>query len=378
MAINLPMDHFVDLPDPRERGGRRHLLSDLLAIALCATICGAEGWTQVAEFGRSKREWFKTFLSLPHGIPSHDTFGRVFALLDPEAMERCFMNWTRSFAELSGGVLVSLDGKSLRHSFAHAWDASGIVHLVSAFVDANRLVLGQVATDRGDDQPRGNEITAIEKLLDLLDISQAVVSIDAIGCQRSIARKIVERGGNYVLCVKDNQPTLHQRLRALLDEAIMDGQMPLDYFEQVDGDHGRIETRRVWCTSDVRHVKLSEPWPYLGSIACVERVREVVGGTSGIERHYYICSLKSPTAATLAEAIRGHWSIENRLHWHLDVSFGEDACRVRSGHAAQNLSRLRRIALNQLQRETSLKGGVKTKRLKAGWDHNYLIKVLAA
>jgi len=378
MAIDLLMDHFADLPDPREASGRRHVLTDLLAIALSAAICGAEGWTHVAEFGRSKRDWFKTFLSLPHGIPSHDTFGRVFALLDPAAMEQCFMRWTQALSEQSGNVLINLDGKSLRKSFAHAWDPSGMVHLVSAFVGVNRLVLGQVATDPGGDEPRGNEITAIDKLLDLLDISGATVSIDAIGCQRDIARKIVDKGGHYVLCVKDNQPTLHETVKRLLDEAIADGQMPLGRFEQTDGDHGRIEIRRVWCTSEVEHLKLPEPWPYLRSIACVERVRDLGGNQVSTERHYYIASLLDPGAQAFAEAIRGHWSIENQLHWHLDVSFGEDDCRVRSGHAAENLSRIRRIALNQLQRETTLKGGIKTKRLKAGWDHSYLLKVLSA
>lgn len=378
MAIDLLMEHFAQLPDPREASGRRHVLSDLLTIALCATVCGAEGWTQVAEFGRSKHDWFKTFLSLPHGIPSHDTFGRVFALLDPAALEQCFSTWTQALSQLSGGVLINLDGKSLRRSFAHAWDPSGIVHLVSAFVGVNRTVLGQVATDLGEDHRRGNEISAIDKLLDLLDVSGTTVSIDAIGCQRPIASKIVSKGGDYVLCVKDNQPTLHQKLKRLLDEAICDRQLRLDHFEQTDGDHGRIETRRVWCTSEVDHLKLPEPWPHLRSIACVERVRDLGGDKISSQRHYYVASLASASARTLSEAIRGHWSIENQLHWHLDVSFGEDACRVRSGHAAENLSRIRRIALNQLQRETTLKAGIKTKRLKAGWDHAYLLKVLSA
>jgi predicted transposase YbfD/YdcC len=379
MALSRLMTHFADLPDPRKPLGKRHVLSDMLVIAICAVICGAEGWTDVSMFGRAKRKWFESFLSLPHGIPSHDTFGRVFALLDPTALERCFTNWTAALAQGSSGKLVSLDGKSIRRSFAHAWDASGMAHLVSAFVGENRLVLGQLATDAGGEEPRGNEMTAIQKLLNLLDVSGATVSIDAIGCQRGVAQKIHQKQAAYVLCVKDNQPTLHEKLKRLLDEAILDKQLPLDFFQEVDGDHGRIETRRVWCTDQVQHLVLDEPWPHLASIACVERVREVIRGRTSTERSYYISSSgKGADAATLANAIRGHWGIENQLHWHLDVSFAEDACRIRTGHAAENFSRLRRLALNQLQRETSLKVGIKTKRLTCGWDHDYLLKVLSS
>jgi predicted transposase YbfD/YdcC len=378
MAISRIMTHFCDLPDPRKPLGKRHVLSDMLVIAICAVICGAEGWSQVAAFGRAKRKWFESFLQIPHGIPSHDTFGRVFAALDPQAFERCFMSWVSTLVELSGGKLVSFDGKSIRHSFDHAWDASGMVHLVSAFVGDNRLVLGQSATDGKDGEPRGNEITAIEKLLDLLDVSGATVSIDAIGCQRVIAQKIVHKHADYLLCVKENQPTLHAKVKHLLDEAILDGQLELDCFEEVDGEHGRIETRRVWATNQVQHLMLPDPWPHLLSLACVERVREVIGGPSSIERSYYISSIKGADAVRMARAIRGHWAIENQLHWHLDVSFDEDGCRIRTDHAAENFSRLRRIALNQLQREKTLKGGIKTKRLNCGWDHHYLLKVLSA
>jgi predicted transposase YbfD/YdcC len=380
ISISQVMTHFSDLPDPRKPLGKRHVLSDMLVIAICAVICGAEGWCQVEEFGRSKRSWFETFLELPHGIPSHDTFGRVFAALDPSAFERCFMSWVSTLAELSKGKLVSVDGKSIRRSFAHAWDVSGMAHLVSAFVGHNRLVLGQLATTHAaeGDGPRGGEITTIGKLLDLLDFQGATVSIDAIGCQRAIAQKIVDKPADYVLCVKENQPTLHDQVKRLLDEAIIDGQLGLNFCQEVDGEHGRIETRRVWTTDRVRHLRLAEPWPGLASIACVERVREVMGGKTSTERNYYISSIKRADARALADAIRGHWAVENQLHWHLDMSFGEDACRIRKDHAAENFSRLRRIALNQLQREKCLKGGIKTKRLKSGWDHDYLLKVLSA
>lgn len=378
------MTCFASLPDPRSPLGKRHVLSDMLTIAICAVICGADGWSAVEEFGRAKHKWFGTFLELPHGIPSHDTFGRVFAALDPRAFEACFGSWVAALAGGgAGGELVSVDGKSIRRSFEHAWDRSGMAHLVSAFAGANRLVLGQLALAGGDGRvPGDNEITALPRLLELLDLRRKTVSIDAIGCQRPIAAKVLEKGADYVLCVKDNQPTLHAKLKALLDEAILDGGtgMNLSSFHEVDGDHGRVETRRVWASDQVHPLRLPEPWPGLGSVACVRRVREVIGpgGDSSDERSYYISSLKGPDAdaAGMARAIRGHWGIENRLHWHLDVSFGEDACRVRKGNGAENFSRLRRIALNLLQRETTNRRGIKIKRQRAGWDHDYLLRVL--
>jgi predicted transposase YbfD/YdcC len=377
MAVNSIVIFFRDLPDPRKPLGKRHLLSDILTIALCAVICGADGWSDVAEFGRSKEPWFKTFLGLPHGIPSHDTFDRVFAALDPDAFERCFRAWASHLARGPAGKLVHLDGKSLRHSFGHAWDKSGMSHLVSAFVGESRLVLGQLAVDKSGDVHE-NEIVVLPMLLELLDLQGATVSIDAIGTQRTIAQKVLERQADYVLCVKDNQPTLHAKVKSLLDEAILDGQIPLSHTKDVDGDHGRIETREVWATSQVHHLPqdLRDQWPDLRSIACVRRVREVVNGKATEEKSYYISSIAAATAEQLASAIRGHWSIENGLHWHLDVNFNEDACRVRKDHGAENLSRLRRMALNLLQAEKTCRGGIKTKRLKAGWDPPYLLKVL--
>lgn len=380
--VNSVMMHFKSLPDPRSPLGRRHVLSDLLTIAICATICGADGWVQVAEFGQAKRKWFATFLELPHGIPSHDTFGRLFARLDPDALERCFRSWVDTLAKRRGMKAIQLDGKSLRRSFQKAWDKSGMVHLVSAFVSANRLVLGQMALDKGgesEEARRENEITVLPKLLTLLDLEGTTVSIDAIGCQRSIAQQIVDQKGDYVLVVKDNQPTLHEKLKQLLDEAILESFKDLhhDYFEETEGDHGRIETRRLWVTDQVQHIQLAEPWPGLGSVLCVERYRQVLGGQTTMERHYYVSSRKDCDAAAMAEAVRSHWGVENGLHWQLDVSFAEDQCRVREGHAAENLSRLRRIALNLLQQEKTRKVGIATKRLRAGWDHDYLLKVLA-
>jgi len=366
------MRFFEDMPDPRGNN-TLHRLTDLIVLAICAVICGADGCVQVEQFACAKEKFFRTFLELSCGIPSHDTFGRVFARLNPDAFESCFMAWIRSLAENKGAELISFDGKAIRRSFEHAWDKSGMVHLVSAFVSANRMVLGQLAV-----QDKSNEITAIPKLLELLDIKGATVTIDAMGCQKNIVQKITDGQGNYYLAVKENQPQLYQKVKNLLDEAMLEkfAGMKHDYYEQTDGDHGRIETRKVWCTSEVKWLgELGKDWPKLSQLVVVEATREV-GGKSSSERRYYIASDKKGTAKGAAEAIRGHWGIENQLHWSLDVSFGEDGCRISKGHAAENFSRLRRIALNLLQREKRKKVGIKTKRLIAGWDHNYLLNLL--
>ena len=376
-----PLRYFADLPDPRAPNVV-HRLHDILVVALCAVICGADGWAEVEVFGRSKLPWFKTFLDLPGGIPSHDTFGRVFARLDPDAFERCFVAWTSAVAQTSGGRLVSIDGKSIRRSFEHAWDKSGMAHLVSAFVDANRMVFAQAAVSG-----KSNELEAIPRVLALLDLHGATVTIDAIGCQRDVAGQIVAGGGDYVLAVKENQPTLHAKVKALLDEAILgrfDG-MSHGYRERTDaaGGHGRIETRRAWVTDEVHWLgeALLAQWPGLagGSVGVVESVRQDLGDLTGrvtSERRYFISSRAGTDAAAFADAVRGHWSIENRLHWQLDVSFREDERRIRKGHGAENYSRLCRLALNLLKRDQTVKIGIHGKRLKAGWDEHYLLRLL--
>ena len=375
---------FHDLPDPRGVN-KIHKLHDLIVIAVMAVICGADGWVQVALFGRSKRKWLATFLDLPGGIPSHDTFGRVFALLNPDAFERCFLSWMSSLVELSGGRLVSIDGKSIRRSFEHAWDKSGMAHLVSALVSqgGNQMVFGQLAV-----ADKSNEITAIPKLLELMDLKGAVVTIDALGTQREIAGKIIAGGGDYVLPVKDNQPALYARVTTLLDEAALGriDELNVGTFQQGNGGHGRIETRRTWVVSDMKSLgkTLLDLWPGLagGSLAMVERERKDLGDLTGrvtVERNYYISSLSgcdNAAARTIARHARGHWAVENNLHWQLDVSFREDDRRIRKGHGAENFSRLSRIALNLLKQETSIKSGIKGKRLNAGWDHDYLLKLI--
>lgn len=375
--------HFDELEDPRVERTKLHRLDDIIALAILATIAGADGWTDVAQFGREKYDWLKTILHLPHGIPSHDTFGRVFAALDPQAFERCFLRWVRGLIEASGVRALHIDGKTLRRSFDAA-SSKAAVHMVSVWASKAQLVLAQLATEQ-----KGNEITAIPRLPDLVALHGVVVTIDAMGCQRAIARKIVTGGGDYILAVKDNQPTLHEEVKLLMDEAIANrfAGMGYDSHETVRKGHGRIETRRVWVTREVDWLRQRGQWANLRGVIRVESTREVLDPAGGppkrsIERRDYITSLdhrdRGNHAEHLGERVREHWGIENRLHWSLDVSFREDDCRVRQGRAAENLSRLRRIALNLLKQEKTTKVGIAAKRKKAGWSNAYLLKVLAA
>jgi len=365
------MEYFADLPDPRRQAGRRHFLGDILAIAICAVICGADEFSAIAEFGRAKVKWFKKSLRLPHGIPSEDTFRRVFTALKPEAFERCFMAWVKALAGSSKGGQIAIDGKSLRGSFDRAGNKAAI-HMVSAWASANELCFGQLATDA-----KSNEITTIPKLLELLDLNGATVTIDAMGCQTRIANQIIDMGGEYVLALKGNQGTLHEEVKLFLDDAIGNDFKGIEhgFDEQTDGDHGRIEVRRTWSTSSVAWFEDRAQWAGLRSFAAVECERTVADKTS-CERRYFISSLDGRDAEALAKAVRAHWQIENGLHWSLDVGFAEDKSRVRRGHAAENLSRVRRMALNLLKQETTSKRGIKTKRMRAGWDDAYLIRVL--
>jgi predicted transposase YbfD/YdcC len=376
---------FLDLPDFRGVN-KIHKLLDMIVIAVMAVICGADGWAEVSLFGRCKQKWLATFLELPGGIPSHDTFGRVFARLDPDAFERCFLAWMSALVKVSDGRLVAIDGKSIRRSFEHSWDKSGMAHMVSALVSegGNRVVFGQVAV-----ADKSNEITAIPKLLELMDVKGAVVTIDAMGTQREIAGKIIDGGGDYVLPVKENQPALHEKVKTLMDEAVLGGIAGLNvgHFEQSNEGHGRAETRRLSIVNDMNSLgkSLLDLWPGLagGSLVMIERERKDLGDPTGkttVERCYYISSLggcDNAAAEAMARYIRGHWTVENNLHWQLDVSFGEDQRRIRKGHGAENFSRLSRIALNLLKRNTSVKAGIKGKRLNAGWDHDYLLSLIS-
>ena len=369
---------FSGLKDPR-RHNVRHRFTDILAIAILAVMSRADDWQEVVLYGRANQAWLGTFLELPNGIPCADTLGRLFARVNPEVFEACFIEWTRSLASSSDGRLVAVDGKSLRRSFAHGWNKQ-MVHLVSAWCGQNELVLGQLAVDG-----KSNEITAIPKLLELLDLKKAVVTIDAMGCQKEIAAQIRSQGGDYLLAVKDNQKTLHEKARLLMNDIALDQAKGLnadqyDYHENTETGHGRIETRRVWVTGEVQALgeELLAPWTDLNSLVMVEDRRQDLGDPAGkvtVEFRIFITSLISPLARQIGRYVRGHWGVENKLHWRLDMCFGEDESRIRKDHGAENFSRLRRIAMNKLKSDPA-KMSLKCKRYKCSLDRDYLIKML--
>lgn len=365
--------HFEQLQDPRVERGRRHELLEIVVIAICGVICGADTWVDIAEFGLAKQEWFQQFLQLPNGIPSHDTFGRVFARLDPEQLQGCLLAWAAALREASGGKLVALDGKTLRRSHDRASGKSAL-HLVSAWATENHLMLGQQKV-----AGHSNEITALPALLGMLALEGCTVTIDAMGTQKEIAGRVKERGAEYVLALKGNQGRLYEEVRESFTLAQQEGFLGInhDRYETVNGGHGRIERRRYWTIWDLEHIAYLDPggeWAGLRSIGMVEAERRV-GEKVTRERRYYLSSLAGQ-AQEFAEAVRGHWGIENGLHWVLDVAFREDDSRVRTGNAPENLALLRRIALTLLHQEKTAKVGIKAKRLKAGWSEDYLLKVV--
>src|SRR5215210_1220707 len=380
-------EHFATLADPRVERGREHRLMDILTITLCAVICGADDWVAVATFGELKEEWLRTFLALPNGIPSHDTFGRVFRLLDPDELRRCFLEWVRAVVGESGiggeagGLgpqVVAIDGKTLRRSHDRG-SGKGPLHLVGAWATASGLVVGQVATDA-----KSNEITAIPALLRLLALEGATVTIDAMGCQTAIAAQIVEQGADYVLALKGNQRAARDRARrAFADVPTAAGTaLPLAGLAPAvahDRAHGRAETRRCLAIGDPAYLAYVDPkgrWPGLRSVVRIESTRRL-GDAVSTEARYYLSSLPAD-APLLARTIRSHWGIENRLHWVLDVAFREDHSRVRTGHAPENLAILRHFALNLLRLDRSVRGGVATKRLRAALNDTYLRSLLAS
>jgi predicted transposase YbfD/YdcC len=361
--------HFDKLTDPRINRSKRHELLDMLILAVCATLGGANGWADIARFSKAKLSFFRQFLELPNGVPSHDTFGRVFARLDPAGLLACIQGWLAAFRAAVDRELVAIDGKTLRGSF----DAAGgqqPLHLVSAWASQARLVLGQVAVHE-----KSNEITAIPALLELLDLKGCIVTIDAMGCQKDIAAAIRAQEADYVLAVKDNQPTLHQLVQETFG-AEVDGDTPTArHYKTVERNHGRNETREYVVTAAPARLLEWDEWQDVRSIGMVLRTREVNGVVSE-EVGCYLSSLP-PKVKTFARAVRSHWSIENRLHWSLDVTFAEDQSRVRKDHAPANLGMLRRLTLSILQQDTSVKDNLRGKRLSAGWDERVLLKILA-
>ena len=361
-------DHFRQLADPRVGPAKHHELIDILMIAVCALLCGAEGFTDMEMFGCCKRDWFQTWLALPHGIPSHDTFNRVFGLIDPTKFMDCFLAWTQSLREVVAGELVALDGKTLRRSRARG---HGPIHLVNVWAARNRLVLGQLKV-----ADHSNEITALPELLRALELAGCVVTVDAMGCQKDVAQEIHEADADYVLALKGNQGTLHAEVKEFLDDAQARDFAAVAHqgTETVEKAHGRIETRRYWVTEQIDWLADKAQWEALRSVGMVEARREIDGRTT-TERRYYLSSLPAD-APRFAAAVRGHWEIENCLHWVLDVQMGEDRCPVRQQHAAQNLAALRALCLNQLRRDHQFKVGIRAKQTAAGWDHKYLASLL--
>jgi len=357
--------------DPRVNRTKLHSLPDILLVTICAVLSGADSWTEVELFGRTKLEWLRGYIPLANGIPSHDTFGRVFARLDPLQLEKCFFQWMSALAQATNGRLIAIDGKTIRRSFDQA-SGKAAIHMVSAWCEANHLVLGQLATEE-----KSNEITAIPRLLEMLDVRNAVVTIDAMGCQKAIAQKIIEEKGHYVLQLKENQPALHALVKETFDELTSRGIpcVPYMYHEETNAGHGRVETRRVWTTDWTDWYQERHEWVGLKSFVCVESTRQI-GDHRSTERRYFISDLDGKDAKVMLGYVRGHWGIENKLHWSLDMTFREDNLRNRVGHSAQNLSRIRRLALNLLRRDKTCKVGAKGKRLKAAIETDYLLQVL--
>ena len=368
--------YFADVEDPRVERTRRHELLDIIVIAICAVICSADDWVDVAGWGNAKLDWLRQLgLPLPNGIPSHDTFGDVFGRLQPEQFESSFLRWVQAVMGASGGKVVAIDGKTLRRSHDRRLGRSAI-HMVSAWASANHLLLGQVKVDE-----KSNEITAIPVLLEMLALGGCIVTIDAIGTQTAIARAIVDQGADYVLAVKENQGHLYDDVRATFQDAEQRQfqHVPHTHAKTINKGHGRLEIRECWVIERLDYLealRTAEAWAELHSVIMIRAERRL-GEQVSVERRYYISSRPDPAERQLA-VIRSHWGIENELHWCLDVAFREDESRLRKGDGAQNFSFLRRLALTLLKRETTAKMGLKAKRHKAGWDNDYLLTVLAA
>jgi predicted transposase YbfD/YdcC len=367
--------HFQSLEDPRIERTKKHLLLDILVIALCTLLTGGEGFQDMELFGKSKRAWLQTFLVLPHGIPSHDTFGRVFARLNPQRFQECFLVWTRAVAQLTQGSLVSLDGKTVKASFDRATDASPL-HMLSAWCsEQDGLVLGQIKTDT-----KSNEITAIPELLQLLALKGCIVTIDAMGCQTAIARQIRDQGGDYLLALKGNHKKAYTATKAYFHQEIehhLAWRNDENFFDAFDDTHGRTVRRRVWTITDLTVLPELTKWPDLQSVIVVETIR-MAHQHAPVTSDYrvYISSLVR-SATAFVRMIRQHWDIENKLHWSLDVTFNEDRSRIRKEHAAENMTAVRHVALNLLRQERSHQISLRQKRLLCGLDEHYLLMVLS-
>lgn len=369
------MEYFATIEDPRIERSRLHPLASVLALSLCAVVSGADSFVTIELYGQSREDWLRGFLDLPNGIPSHDTLGRIFAMLNPKALEQAFRDWVAAVTTLTKGEVVAIDGKTLRRSFQKA-GSSAFVHMVSAWAANNRMVLGQVKTDE-----KSNEITAIPRLIELLQLNGCLVTIDAMGCQKDIADKILDANADYMLAVKDNQPKLAAAIEAVFETALADPTFAAACHETRDKGHGRIEVRRCW-TLDI-DAKCGFPfdqWRGLCGIVCIESQR-TIGTKTSREFRYYITSRSTFSSADALAAARSHWGIENQLHWVLDVSFREDDCRIRAGNAGENFAVLRHFAINLIRSapspvKTHPRAGVKSRRMFAAWNDQYLFRLL--
>ncbi len=371
MSVRNLVEEFSALEDPRCGGKVEHRLIDILVITVCAVVAGAESWEDIALYGRSKIDWLSKFLVLPNGIPAHDTFRRVFMLIDTGRFETCFEAWARSFGATLDREVVAIDGKTIRGSFDRGRE-QGPLHVISAWACERRLVLGQRQV--GD---KSNEITAIPELLDVLDIKGAIVTLDAMGCQRTIATKILERGADYLVTLKANQGKKHSAVRELCAATCFSrspAHQPVH--DEFDDGHGRLVRRRVFVCPDAMALEPLRDWPGLKSVLAAETIRSVNGsGKTEAEIRYFLSS-SADQPEVLANAIRRHWQVENSLHWVLDVTFNEDHCRIRDRNAAQNFSLLRKIAINLVRRHQTSKASLKGRRKMAAWDNRYMEQVL--
>ena len=364
---------FETLPEPRVERTRVHPLVNILTIALLAMICVGEGWEDMEDFGDAKQAWLGTFLDLRHGIPSADTFRHVLSALNPTAFNACFIAWAQALSGGTAGKLLAIDGKTVRHSFDRATGRKAL-HVVSAWIAENRLALGQIATEE-----KSNEITAIPQLLTLLDIRGATITVDAMGCQRAIAEQVIDQGADYLMGLKGNQGTAHKEVEEFFTDACATAFRDLDctFHETVDGsEHGRVEVRRAWASQELGWFQDLSKWKGLRSIVMIESER-TIGSDTSIERRYYWSS-HVVDAKAFGEMIRGHWGIENQLHWCLDVAFREDESRIRTDHGPENLALLRKLAMNLARSERSRKKGIQAKRKRAAWDDAYLLTLLRA
>jgi len=373
------IEYFKNLADPRVERTKGHDLIDVLVIAVCTLLCAGESFNDMEDFGKAKYDWFKTFLKLRNGIPSHDTFNRVFQALDPKQFLECFLGWTQSMRQAIPQEIVALDGKALRRAMNKNGSPK---YVVSAWAESNNLVLGQLKVEE-----KSNEITAVPELLRVLELAGCIVTVDAMGCQKRIAKEIIEADAHYVLALKGNQEKVHEEVKSFLDHTLEEQKKKrppgalvpkeaaaLKGCETVEKDHGRIETRKYYQSDCLDWFADKGKWEGLRSVGMVEAIRETDGKTT-VERRYYLSSLKLEVE-TFARAVRGHWGVENKLHWVMDVCFREDQSRARQGYAAENLATLRRLALNLLKREKTKKRGIKGKQLNASWHHPYLLRLL--